>query len=473
MILADDLTGALDTGVQFVRTGTEVEVYLSLDDAMTQNPGESGNTRPKVNEYPQVDIRVINTDTRHVSPEEARMIVTSAIYAFRDCTHFYKKTDSCLRGNIGAELEALMEATGTPALAFVPAYPALKRTTRGGFQYIDGQLIHQSPMANDPLNPITDSFIPSIIARQSKIPVRLVGTYPAGTDPAGTDPRGTDPESLVGTDPAGTDLAGTDPRGTDLILVFDGETSAHLSATAKALLERGMLRVSAGCAGFAEALMGTLPFPQGDGDRNAFTPGDRLPILVVSGSVNPVSVGQVKAAMENDIPCFGVAEEDLLKEGWLGSKNALSLAADCRRALQTRGIAVLGTDLAVGTHAVLGTDLAVDKTHSIAPSAPANSQRIARQVADGLGKITHGIVNETGPLNLVVFGGDTLLGIMKTLGIRSLRPLKELYPGVVLAKNKNSSSYHLNIITKSGAFGDRGLILALEEFLRNRSATDK
>jgi uncharacterized protein YgbK (DUF1537 family) len=427
LVIADDLTGALDTGVQFAK-GTDVEVYLSLDDAVRASP--------------QARIRVINTDTRHAPAEEARKAVMAAVNAFQDCTHFYKKTDSCLRGNIGAEFEALMEATGTSLLPFVPAYPALKRTTCGGFQCLDGELLHKSPMANDPLNPIIDSFIPSIIANQFKIPVCLVGT------------------DLTGTDPRGTDLAGTDPEsGTDLILVFDGETTAHLEAAAKALWERGLLRVSAGCAGFAEALMETLPltpqtpdFMHGDEGRNVFMPGDRLPILVITGSLNPVSIGQVEAVRGKYVPCFGVTEEDLLEAGWFYSESARFLAADCRRSLQARGLCVLGTDLAIGACAIGSPPMGTD-----------HSRHTARQVAAGLGKITQSIVNESGPLHLVVFGGDTLLGIMKTLGYKCLRPLKEVFPGVVLASTESKKGW---LVTKSGAFGDRGLILEIEGFLR-------
>jgi uncharacterized protein YgbK (DUF1537 family) len=430
LILADDLTGALDTGVQFAK-GTEVEVYLSLDDAI-QGLRETG---VDIAANPQAAVRVINTDTRHASPEESRRIVTAAVNAFRDCTYFYKKTDSCLRGNIGAELEALMEATGTSLLPFVPSYPALKRTTIGGYQYLDGVLLHQGPMALDPLNPITDSFIPSIIGRQSQIPVRLVGTDLRGTDSAGTEHS----------------------RGTDLILVFDGETSAHLEAAAKALRESGLLRVSAGCAGFAEALMDALSFGQENEGRNTYALGEKLPILVVSGSLNPVSIAQVEAAREKNIPCFGIAEEDLLDEGWFGSEKARTLAANCRRLLDATGIAMLGTDLALGINtvginavgkAVMGTD------HS-------------RQIASSLGKIVQSVINEVGPLHLVVFGGDTLLGVMKTLRYKYLRPLKEIFPGVVLAEKGDS-----HLVTKSGAFGEKGLISEIERFFHGLQLSD-
>lgn len=48
----------------------------------------------------------------------------------------YKKTDSALRGNIGAELSAALAADGGDRLHFVPAFPNLDRVTRGGVHYI-------------------------------------------------------------------------------------------------------------------------------------------------------------------------------------------------------------------------------------------------------------------------------------------------------------------------------------------------
>ena len=52
--------------------------------------------------------------------------------------HIYKKTDSALRGNIGAELEAMMQASGEEQLPFVPAFPQIGRTTVNGTHFIEG-----------------------------------------------------------------------------------------------------------------------------------------------------------------------------------------------------------------------------------------------------------------------------------------------------------------------------------------------
>ena len=124
-IIADDFTGALDTGVQFAARGASVRVLPWGD------PPEDGA---------DAQVLVIDSESRHLSPEAARRAVfrLASLAKERGVSFLYKKTDSALRGNIGSELAAAMEAMGGERLAFVPAYPRLGRTTRGGIHYVDG-----------------------------------------------------------------------------------------------------------------------------------------------------------------------------------------------------------------------------------------------------------------------------------------------------------------------------------------------
>lgn len=76
----------------------------------------------------------------------------------------YKKTDSTLRGNIAAELAALALMYPGRRIAYIGAYPALGRTVRGGCLYVDAIPVHQTAFARDPLNPITSSNIRELLA---------------------------------------------------------------------------------------------------------------------------------------------------------------------------------------------------------------------------------------------------------------------------------------------------------------------
>ena len=91
LIIADDFTGALDSGVQFAAYGaaTRVMVKDQVDFASCD-----------------AQVLVVDTETRHLPPEKAYQIVEELTRAAcrAGIRYIYKKTDSALRGNIGAEL---------------------------------------------------------------------------------------------------------------------------------------------------------------------------------------------------------------------------------------------------------------------------------------------------------------------------------------------------------------------------------
>ncbi|MCL2832550.1 MAG: four-carbon acid sugar kinase family protein [Treponema sp.] len=432
LVLADDLTGALDTGVQFAKKSISTGVFPCAEEinAVNQNTGS-----------PDFSVTVINTDSRHISPEASRKIIKTAVNADNNFTYFYKKTDSCLRGNIGAELEALMEAADSRFLAFVPAYPDLKRYTRNGYQYLEEKPIHESSMANDPFNPITESFVPAIIGKQSKIPVRIV--------------------------PAGGKITASKNRE---ILVFDAQETKDLKSIAAALLKKKLLHVSAGCAGFAQALTETLPLEKKpDTEKQKIT---ELPLLIVSGSLHPVSINQVKTAMRADIPAIG-ANCDAVSYGavYCGAvyretsgmsdpapEDAEKIISFCAKELGSKKICILGTKAALG-----------EKTMSAEDTAPGKGQAdvsASAQIAQSIGSLVKKIISKTGPLNLAIFGGDTLLGIAKALEYKCLAPLLEIRPGVVLAQIYGQEKGLL--ITKAGAFGEANLIKIIADYLNSR-----
>ena len=99
MIIADDFTGALDTGIQFTKMGIRAKIVTDYQYDF-QNLKE---------EY---QLLVVNTDSRPLSSEEAYNRVYHLAVNARKAgfEYVYKKTDSGLRGNIGAEIKAVMDA---------------------------------------------------------------------------------------------------------------------------------------------------------------------------------------------------------------------------------------------------------------------------------------------------------------------------------------------------------------------------
>ncbi|MBW7460650.1 four-carbon acid sugar kinase family protein, partial [Paenibacillus sepulcri] len=118
-MIADDLTGANDSGVQLAASGYSASVLFRLDE---EAPGS-------------VDAVVLNTDSRADSPQTAYAKVRNAAdYVSRlSAGIVYKKLDSTLRGNIGAELDAVYDAFKPDFIVLAPAYPGNGRTTENGY----------------------------------------------------------------------------------------------------------------------------------------------------------------------------------------------------------------------------------------------------------------------------------------------------------------------------------------------------
>lgn len=114
-ILADDLTGALDSAAPFAGRGLRTEVALDRD-AIAHI----------VDDHP--DVLSINLNTREIAADEARIITAAVVALLPKGTLLFKKVDSRLKGNIVAELDA----TPFSKALVAPAIPEFDRIVEEG-----------------------------------------------------------------------------------------------------------------------------------------------------------------------------------------------------------------------------------------------------------------------------------------------------------------------------------------------------
>ena len=255
LILADDFTGALDSGIQFSISGAKVRVINETNNADFLDSAD-------------VDVLVVNTDTRHVSSYVAHNKIFGILSSLKEkglSPLIYKKTDSALRGNIGVELDAVLENDMYFALFFVPAYPKLKRVTKKGVQYVDGVPVHMSDFAKDSLNPVEYSFIPDIIGRNTIFPIVVVSED--------------------------SNLASLD-TSRKAIYVFDATTNARLKEIVYWLPNIKQTYAVAGCAGFANYLSSLFDFNR----KNELALRTSGKIICAMGSLHVKSFAQAKNA---------------------------------------------------------------------------------------------------------------------------------------------------------------------------------
>src|SRR5918999_1963460 len=148
-IIADDLTGAADTGVQLARAGYRTAVAFR---GAPIPPSED------------LDAVALDTDSRAMPPGFAAKRVISASRAVRDAPILYKKLDSTLRGPVAAELAAALEASGRDRAVVAPAFPAAGRTTADGVQLVRGVPVHETEARDDPRTPVREGHLPTLLA---------------------------------------------------------------------------------------------------------------------------------------------------------------------------------------------------------------------------------------------------------------------------------------------------------------------
>ncbi len=380
LTIADDTTGALEVGAQFAASGVRTSVSL----------GTSLSRAARV--------LVIDSHTRRLKASQARARVGRVASAARVASipYIYKKTDSTLRGHIASEFQALLETFPDRLLLYVPAYPQMGRTVVGGELFVRGVRLAQTAFARDPGSPSREGFIPALLSAGCSAPV------------------------LTSRD-AGEMMALLRRAEDGSIIVCDGRTEEDLGATAVALARSGRAAIVAGPAGFSGHWIRTLPVQRG---AVAHQPAVHR-CLVLSGSMNPISLEQVQRAADDGLAAFFLQPHQAAEQHTAPGV-ATSIAREEWAALATPGISPRGVTSRISATALHILDL---------------------QPVDGL----------------VVFGGETVFKVLRAMGVTVVEPCSDLLPGVPLSLIRYRGRV-MTLVTKAGGFGEPDALLSI----RNR-----
>lgn len=406
LVIADDFTGALDTGVQFAQNGIVTDVM------MNNNFAASDLSK-------HCKALVINTDSRHLSPEKAYQIVCAIVILSRQygVPHVYKKTDSGLRGNIGSELTALLDATQKMFLPFIPAYPQINRITRDGIQYIDNAPIAESVFGQDPFNPVRYSYVPDIIHQQSEVKTCIISK-----------------------------LREIPEVNTPTIGIYDSITEAEEAVIADNLFRNQQLAIMAGCAGFASVIPAAL------GMKRQISPCYKMAkrVLVVNGSLNPITRRQIDYAEKNGFHRIVLSDEDKTHNNFdaiLGQDRVVEMIGECCKFSRSM---IDGSGLF--------KEISEDRFHN---NCENDQKDIQKMIPVSLGRIVQKLLEKI-EITLFVIGGDTLLGIMDQFQIKKIMPIMELDPGAVISTFWWKGKEHY-LVSRSGGMGTESNIVDITE----------
>ena len=412
LILADDFTGAMDTGIQFADRGIRTQVVIAQEVDYDKLP-ES------------VEVLVMDIESRALAPSLAGAMVRrlTAQAQSLGVDYIIKKTDSALRGNIGSELAGMAQALDRP-LYFIPAYPALERITRDGYHYIGTTPISETAFGQDPYEPVTESCIPELIARQTDVTVHL--GQPRRI------PRVLQEEAAI--------------------IVVDAQTDDHIRDILTELEDGPRPLLLAGCAALAAQIMeeGNL----GEREKLSFHFNDRL--VVVVGSVHPITQNQVDYAVEHGFIHFRLTPEQKLDDAFAGSSDGAALCEAIITALDQGAALIIDSN-----------DEVSEATRSYARSRGISPDKIRGLIAHNMGNLVSQLVERGAEATYLLTGGDTAMGFMDRIQVKELTPLCEIDQGSVLSEIRYGNR-NVPIITKSGGFGSPAALVAIREKLKGR-----
>ena len=409
LMIADDFTGALDAGVQFAKKGFSTKVLVYSKDMSFQAE--------------DADVLVVDAETRHKKPLEAYLTIFRIVKpaAESGVKYLFKKTDSALRGNIGAELSALLKTSGERRLPFLPAFPQIDRVTRDGVHYISGVPVTESPFGIDPFEPVRHARVTELIGEQTDVPAHSFQTLKEG-------------EAVP---------------GQEGILVFDAGSLDDLASTGRALFRNGRPRLMAGCAGFAALLPDLMKMTE---RRTVTMPKLDPRLLVVCGSVNSITLRQLDVAEQNGFSRLRLTPRQKLDPGYWESENGKEALQGINEMLAANPRCIIETNDEGGNQ----------PTADYAAARGLDLEGLRVGIASSIGHMLGKLFTSPALGTLLLTGGDTLLQCMNCVGIKELEPVCEMEKGVVLARftYRGCTRY---VITKSGGFGHEKLLLDLAD----------
>ena len=405
-IIADDLTGSLDTGLQFQKKGLLTIVPLKI------------SRRP-----PGVQALVLNTDSRNLPGDQAYRRVYNACRSLK-AKAIYKKIDSTMRGNVGQETLAILDAQKIPKAIIAPTIPGQGRTVEKGILRVHGVPLLRTPYAKDPFHPLWASRVPDLLQKEIGLPVGHLALGEVRKSPAYLAER-------IEQSPA-------------RILAVDAVRQSDLKSIASAWKLLAGRALACGSVGLADEISSWVP-----GKNKSKRRFSRGPLLIISASRNPGTAEQIEEARKH--LCLSLLEPDLLRltnPRWAGSETG-AISTELLRILSQAPGAILTTTF---------------QKHFSGKE---------RAIPTALGKVAAQLLRKARLGGLVLTGGDLAMGVCARLSASALRIEEEVLPGIPCSTLTDGPFKGLRLITKAGGFGAKDALWRIIQYLRGEHGSQE
>ncbi|HOA64994.1 MAG TPA: four-carbon acid sugar kinase family protein [Coprothermobacter proteolyticus] len=409
-IIADDFTGANATGILLKKKGLKVTTLL-----------KPNSNIDKIN----AEVISISTNSRSIDPKEAyKRVYEAAKTVIKSTPYVAKRIDSTLRGNLGAEIDAVLDAAGEGyRAAVVPVYPKSGRVCVGGYLLVNGTPLQLTEVAKDPKCPIRSSNVKELISSQTKRSIaNITLDIVAGGRKAISDAFFQVKEDIV---------------------VFDAVTDDDIENIASALSgQEKIICVDPGpfTAAFIEQKMG---FQKQDG------------IFLILGSVSELTTAQLNYLLKRkEAYICKISVPEILTNEEAAIKKALEVLIQHYKPGLIMGISTKGD----------ASDVLDLQSYSI--KAQCDPEEISNRINETLSRIAYTFVKDKPFSGIYITGGDTALAFFDVLGINEFTVESEVLPLAVHGTAKVNDRLY-NVVTKGGLVGNVEALYDIVNYLES------
>jgi D-threonate/D-erythronate kinase len=418
-IIADDLSSATDCGAQVVRSGLSVVVPLG------------GYILPIQARNAQVIS--VDTDSRSLPADQAYTKVRTATEQLISTgwTDFYKSVDSTLRGNLGAEIEAVLDIVKPDCAIIAPAFPKYGRTTVDGVQYLHGHSLHETEFGTDPTAPVKDANISRRLAEGSH---RKAGRLTLDQVRAEATQINSAVQSLLA-------------DSVELVIADIAEQD-DLRRLCLGLSQSNLRIVWVGSTGLAEFVPLAFGVSPTTGTLDQDHRVDRRPALALVGSVSETTQGQLRNAQTNHgLKIIHLDPARIIQGGKIATVEFEETYSRLCIAMEA------GHDAAL---VVRASRAEIAATQQLGASLNLSTAQVAQMIVNGLAQVGSRLIHENQLSGVVATGGDTANALCSALKAQGLEILGEVVAGIPIMRILGDKS--LPLVTKAGGFGSSAAI---------------
>ena len=410
IVIADDLTGSNATCSLFKKIGLKAASILKLQGDINYD----------------VDVISYSTASRGLDKEEAYKKVSEAIKILKnkDVLVYNKRIDSTLRGNIGTEINAMLDNLEDDRIAIViPSYPDSGRIVVNKTMLVNGVLLENSDAGKDPKTPIKTSCVESLIQKG----IKYSSTYFTLSDIE--QPI----EEIV--------KKIQEAIKKSRVLIFDAVNNEDIIKISKAIIHSDINIITVDPGPF------TLYYSKELQKKNHL----EKKILMVIGSVTPTTKKQIEYILqEEDIFLVKMKIEDFFEKE--------SCSKEIERVISFIKKGIASYDLFLVTTSPIGDEKKAD-LQKLAENLNTTVEEISKIIANTLTETVVKILKETQKFEgIYSSGGDITIALLEKLKAIGVEIREEVIPLAAYGRIIGGDFPNLKLVSKGGMVGDEKTI---------------